>query len=117
MGCDNSNTESIPMPEGKAQGRTFVGNHLKSPEDLVSWPQFPEGTQSLLSKHLTKDIWDKYHDKKDSAGVSFKTCIFSGCKNVDSGIGVYAGSENSYIAFKEFFDRIIMDYHGHGPTD
>ena len=105
------------MPEGKAQGRTFVGNHLKSPEDLVSWPQFPEGTQSLLSKHLTKDIWDKYHDKKDSAGVSFKTCIFSGCKNVDSGIGVYAGSENSYIAFKEFFDRIIMDYHGHGPTD
>ena len=52
-------------------------------------------------------MWDKYHDKSDSAGVSFKTCIFSGCKNLDSGIGVYAGSENSYVAFKDFFDRII----------
>ena len=117
MGCDNSTAEEIPLPDSRTQGRTYVGPHLNSPDDLVSWPQFPEGTKSLLSKHLTKDIWDKYHDKSDSAGVSFKTCIFSGCKNVDSGIGVYAGSENSYVAFKDFFDRIIQDYHGHSPVD
>ena len=83
----------------------------------MHWPEFPEGTTSLLSKHLTKEIWDKYHNKFDSSGVSFKQCIFSGCKNLDSGIGVYAGSENSYVAFKDFFDRIIQDYHGHSPTD
>ena len=83
----------------------------------MHWPQFPEGTKSLVSKYLTKDIWDKYHDKVDASGVSFKACIFSGCKNLDSGIGVYAGSEDSYTAFKEFFDKIIMDYHGHSPFD
>ena len=95
----------------------MVGSHLNSPEDLKSWPQFPSDCKSLLSKHLTKGIWDKYHDKKDAAGVSFKTCIFSGCKNVDSGIGVYAGSADSYTTFKELFDRVIQEYHGHGPMD
>ena len=117
MGCDNSTEEPTQKANPEVDGRTFVGNHLVSADDLISWPCFPEGTTSLLSKHLTKDIWEKYHDKVDANGVSFKTCIFSGCKNVDSGIGVYAGSADSYTAFKDFFDKIIFDYHGHTPSD
>ena len=113
MGCNSSKGVSDTKSKG---ARTMVGEHLNSPDDLVNWPQFPEGTKSAVSKHLTKAIWDKYHDKSDKYGVSFKTCVFSGCKNVDSGIGCYAGSEDSYTAFKDFFDRIVEDYHGHGPT-
>jgi len=44
-------------------------------------------------------------------------CVFSGCQNVDSGIGVYAGSPDSYVAFSDFFDRIVQEYHSHSPTD
>ena len=84
---------------------------------LTGFPVFPEGTKSFLGKNLTREIWDKLKDTKDAHGVTFKTAIFSGCKNIDSGIGVYAGSEQSYVAFKDFFDRIIQDYHGHGPND
>ena len=50
---------------------------------------------------------------KDSFGFSFKQAIFSGCKNLDSGIGVYAGSPDSYHAFAPLFDKIIENYHGH----
>lgn len=35
-----------------------VGSHLKAPEDVKGFPIFPEGTKSLLSKHLTKDVWN-----------------------------------------------------------
>ena len=35
----------------------------------------------------------------------------SGCQNTDSGIGVYAGSPDSYLAFKELFTPIIEEYH------
>ena len=35
-------------------------------------------TNSALSRHLSKEIWEEYKDKKDKYGVSFKTCIFSG---------------------------------------
>lgn len=30
---------------------------------------------------------------------------------------MYAGSEDCYDAFKDFFDKIIEDYHGHRPID
>ena len=118
MGCNSSKGVSETSKTGKADpGRTMCGTHLKKPEDLVSWPQFPAGTKSLVCKYLTKDIWDKYHDKSDASGVSFKTCVFSGCQNVDSGIGCYAGSADSYVAFADFFDKIVQDYHKHSPTD
>lgn len=80
-------------------------------------PRFPAGTTSLLSKYLTQKVWNDLKDKKDKFGFSFKQCIFSGCRNTDSGIGVYAGSHDSYYTFSDFFDKIIEDYHGHKKTD
>lgn len=66
---------------------------FKNAEDLHDFEKFfPAGTASSLSKNLTKEIWDEYKDESCDSGVSFKTCIFSGVKNLDSGIGVYAGS-------------------------
>jgi len=38
--------------------------------------------------------------------------IFSGCQNTDSGVGVYAGSHDSYYAFADFMDKIVETYHG-----
>ena len=33
---------------------------------------------------------------------------------MDSGIGAYAGSHDSYHTFNKLFDKIIEEYHGHG---
>jgi len=55
------------------------GSHLKSPEDLKGYPVFPPGTKSLLSKHLTPEIWEHLKDSVDKHGFSFKQAIFSGC--------------------------------------
>ena len=52
---------------------------------------------------------------KCKEGVSFKTCIFSGVKNQDSGIGIYAGSHDAYTTFNKLFDQCITNYHKHGP--
>jgi arginine kinase len=68
-------------------------------------------------KHLSRDIWNELKNKQDKVGFSFKSAIFSGCKNTDSGIGVYAGSHDSYHAFDSLFDKIILDYHGHKKED
>ena len=78
---------------------------------------FPLGsTDSALSRNLSEEIWNEYKDKKDEAGVSFKTCVFSGVKNLDSGIGLYAGDHSSYRVFNKLFDKVIDEYHGHGPN-
>ncbi len=93
------------------------GSHLKKPEDITGFPQFPAGTSSLVCKYLTQDIWDKLKDSKDKHNFTFKQAILSGCQNVHSGIGVYAGSHDTYYAFAPLMDKIIEDYHGHKPTD
>jgi hypothetical protein len=119
MGCTASHGAhgpNIQKPEPE-EGRTHCGHWIKHADDLVDFPKFPAGyTQSLVCQYLTKEIWDEYKDKKDDMGVSFKTCIVSGCQNVDSGIGCYAGSHSSYKAFPKFFDRVIEHYHKHGPS-
>jgi len=95
----------------------MCGSHLKTPQDLNGFPVFPAGTKSLLMKHLSRQHWEKYAEAKDKYGFSFKQAIFSGCQNTDSGIGVYAGSDDSYSKFEDFFDLIIEDYHKHKKTD
>jgi arginine kinase len=90
---------------------------FNSAEELKDFKTlFPPGsTDSALSRNLTEQIWNEYKDKKDEAGVSFKTCVFSGVKNLDSGIGLYAGDHSSYRVFNKLFDKVIEEYHGHGP--
>jgi len=83
-------------------------------DDLVDYDTFFKAdTKSALSRHMTKEVWEEYKDQKDDAGVSFKTCVFSGIKNLDSGIGLYAGSHSSYTKFNKLFDAVIKEYHGH----
>ena len=56
----------------KPTADVMCGSHLKSSDDLVGFPTFPSGTKSLLMKHLSKKLWEKYADKKDKFDFSFK---------------------------------------------
>lgn len=91
---------------------------FKTSDELLDFDTFfPKGTKSALSRCMTKEMWEEYKDMKDDSDVTFKTCIFSGVKNLDSGIGLYAGSHSSYTKFEKLFDAVILDYHGHGKED
>ena len=90
-----------------------AGAHLKKIEDITGFVEFPADCKSLLCKYLTKDIFTKYRGQKDKCGVPFEQMILSGAQNVDSGIGIYAGSHDSYTTFSDIFDKVIEDYHKH----
>ena len=117
MGCKNS-TAGVEGPSSKSNqvaGKVSAFNNADELKDFDTF--FPAGTKSLVSKCLTKEIWEEYKDQSDACGVSFKTCIFSGVKNLDSGIGCYAGSHDSYTKFGKLFDQVIEQYHGHKKDD
>lgn len=80
------------------------------------FPNFPKDSSSLLSKYLTEEIFNELKDKKTANGFTLEQAINSGVENIDSGIGVYAGDEESYTTFAKLFDKIIEDYHGFKPT-
>jgi hypothetical protein len=93
-----------------------MGNHIKTAEEIVNFPTYPAGTNSALSRNLTRDVWEACKGKKDRFGFTLQQCILSGAVNLDSGIGVYAGSHDSYKVFAPLFDKVIEEYHGHKPN-
>ena len=117
MGSSYTSNLHTPQPAQAAFDGTFCGSHLGDWDDVKGMPFFPSGTKSLLSKCLTKDVWEKCKDMRDKYGFSFKQAIFSGVKWTNSGVGVYAGSHDSYYAFAPLMDKIIEQYHGHKPSD
>jgi len=83
----------------------------------MTHPIFPNDCNSLLSKHLTTEIFETLKNKTTANGFTLEQAIRSGVENLDSGIGVYAGDEESYETFSPLFDKIIEDYHGFSTTD
>lgn len=82
-----------------------------------TFPEFPEGCSSLLCKHLSKEVFEALKDKKTANGFTISDAINSGVVNPDSGVGVYAGDEESYSLFAPLFDPIIEEYHGFTKND
>ncbi|MFT5676887.1 MAG: arginine kinase [Paraglaciecola sp.] len=78
----------------------------------MEYPDFTAEYKSLMAKNLTKDVFEQLKYVVTEHGFSLKNAINSGLKNPDSGIGVYAGDEQSYTCFAPLFDPIIKQYHG-----
>ncbi len=85
--------------------------------EKFEYPKSIEGSASLLAKFLNKALFEELKNKKTANGFDLKNAINSGVKNPDSGIGVYAGDEESYDVFAPLFDKIIYDYHGFSKND
>jgi creatine kinase/arginine kinase len=83
----------------------------------MNYPDFPTDCNSMLCKHLTPEVFEALKDKKTTNGFTLEQAICSGVKNIDSGIGVYAGDEETYTLFAKLFDPIIQEYHGFNSTD
>ena len=83
----------------------------------MNYPDFPTDCNSMLCKHLTPKVFEVLKNKKTANGFTLEQAIHSGVKNIDSGIGVYAGDEETYELFAALFDPIIEEYHGFSKED
>ena len=83
----------------------------------MNYPNFSTDCSSMLCKHLTPEVFEALKDKKTANGFTLEQAIHSGVKNIDSGIGVYAGDEETYEVFAALFDPIIAEYHGFSKED
>ncbi len=73
-------------------------------------------SKSLLSKYLTKKVFEELKNRTTKDGFKLENIINSGLENPDSGIGVYATDEECYKIFASLFDPIIEEYHGFKTT-
>ena len=80
--------------------------------DDFQFPDFSKDCQSLLSQHLTEEVFHELKNRSTANGFTLEKMIRSGIENQDSGIGVYAGDQDSYHVFRALFQPIIKEYHG-----
>jgi creatine kinase len=64
----------------------------------------------ILKANLTKEIWNKYKDKKTSTGGSLWDCIKSGILCPDSKMGAYLCDRESVDLYQELFEPMIKQY-------
>lgn len=67
--------------------------------------------QSLLKKHLTPKLYEQLKTKKTTLGGTLADCIRSGCKHLNSGVGIYASDPEAYEVFAPVLNEVIKDYH------
>jgi len=83
---------------------------------MDNFPKFSNAHQSLMAKHLNETIFKQLKDKTTATGYTLAQAIQSGISNPDSGIGIYAGDNDSYQVFASLFNPIIEEYHGFDKT-
>jgi len=82
------------------------------------FPGWNKKNKSLTKKHLTPEAYEACAGKVTPGGFTLDRAIQSCVDNQDSGVGLYAGDEDSYTTFAPLFDAVIQDYHGgYKPTD
>jgi len=70
-----------------------------------------QNSKSLLSKHLTVDLYNKLKDLKTKKWCKLDDLIKSNLENLDSWIWIYAWDSECYSVFWEIFNPIIEEYH------
>lgn len=83
----------------------------------MEYPKFTTEHKSLMVKYFTKELFEELKSKKTANGFTILDVVNSGVENPDSGIGAYAGDEESYRTFGLLFDPIIEEYHGFSKDD
>jgi len=69
-----------------------------------------------MSRHLTKEMFNKYKNVRSERGCTLEMCIKTGVDCPHLGIGITAGDESCYETFKDIFYPVIKDWHGFDPS-
>jgi arginine kinase len=78
---------------------------------IITYPKFEPECNSLLKKHLTREIWTNMKKKSTNRGGNIQMCVKSGVERPLCKIGAMATDDEAYKTFGDLFTPIIKDLH------
>lgn len=79
---------------------------------IITYPKFEADCNSLLKKHLTREIWANMKKKTTTKGGNIQLCVKSGVSQPkECSIGVMATDDEAFKVFGDLFGPIIKDLH------
>lgn len=81
--------------------------------------EYPDLTRNrnIMARSLTQDLYARLRDRRSPNGFTIDDAIQPGVDNIGTYAftGIVAGDEESYVVFKEIFDKIILEKHNYKP--
>ena len=78
---------------------------------IITYPTFDANSDSLLKKHLSRDLWAQLKKKNTPKGGNIQMVVKSGVDRPQCAVGVLATDEESYKTFSDLFQPIVKDLH------
>jgi hypothetical protein len=100
----------VTEQELSANGISVTGP-LPARVPLVSYPVFDSKCNSLLKKHLSREIWGHLKKKSTTRGGNIQICVKSGVHCQNEGLGIMASDEDAYKSFSDLFGPVILELH------
>mmetsp|Transcript_22145 Transcript_22145/g.15802 ORF Transcript_22145/g.15802 Transcript_22145/m.15802 type:complete len:113 (+) Transcript_22145:136-474(+) len=66
---------------------------------IITYPKFDEDCDSLLKRHLSRELWSNMKKKSTSKGGNIQMCVKSGVSRPNCDIGIMATDEEAYKTF------------------
>lgn len=98
-------------PEELYENGVSVQGVLPQATPLIKFPTFPNSCTSLLKQYLTKDLWEKYSEKKTKHKGDLHSIIRVGVEHPDNPVGVHATDEEAYSVFEGLLLPIAEELH------
>ncbi|RNA32448.1 creatine kinase S- mitochondrial [Brachionus plicatilis] len=81
--------------------------------------EYPDLTRNrnIMARNLTQDLYARLRDRRTPNGFTVDNAIQPGVDNSGTYAftGIVAGDEESYVVFRELFDKVILEKHGYKP--
>jgi creatine kinase len=102
----------------------FGGKYADDPKNTSNFryvhfdelPTFTPQHKSIMSRVLTKELFEKLKNVKSSKGYTLSNAILTGVVTPHLGVGATAGDEECWDLFKDLYYPIIKEWHGYDPT-
>ena len=95
-----------------AQNGIIVKGAAPQAKPLIKFPVFPDACNSLLKKHLTREVWDRLKDKRTKLGSDFYSAVRPGIEHTEDEVGLVALDEDAYAQFESLYMSVTEELHG-----
>jgi len=88
-------------------------------DPVANYPYLTDNHKSLMAQALREnpDMYAKYCNVKTSSGFTFDKAIQAGLDATHLLVGVVAGDDECYTAYRDMMNFVVDKWHGHKPTD
>ena len=88
---------------GSQEGGSQLGGG-DADELTALFPDFPPGSASLLSAHLTPELFAQLAPRTTAMGIGLNDCMISGVEYPESPVGLFAGDAECLVTFGPLFE-------------